>query len=185
MAKALGSEKKTIRKIDGNKSLFGKWRGVLNEAFSQFGEFLPKVEADKIQLDPKIADKTAKVSTKAAEIFGRSPAKRAYELERILADVLVSVKEQNIFIVAEDVDRSGTDGIHFLETLNYFIKNNQQLKESDKKVIVIAPVAKRTYFDEKESFYKCIDIVLHYELEVKSAARLSNIFLARCPRACE
>lgn len=169
LARALGSEKEATRKIDGNKSLIGKWGGVVSEAFSQFGDLLTKVDIDKVQLDSKVAAGAAKVGTKAAEIFGRSPAKRAYELERILADILVSIKEPNIFMIVEDVDRSGPDGIHFLETLNYFIKNNQQVEQSGKKVIVIAPIAKGTYADNKDSFYKCIDVVINYEPEVKSA----------------
>lgn len=179
LAKEIGVEHKATRKIDGNKSIIGKWGGIVGELFSQFGESLPKVEIDKITLDPKVAEGAAKVSDKASSIFGRSPAKRAYELERILADVLLSVKEQIIYIVAEDVDRSGADGIHFLETLNYFIKNNQQLVDSKKKIVVIAPISDKIYLDSerRESLYKCVDIFIEYKPLVKSStAFLKNVF---------
>lgn len=177
LARALGDEKKATRKIDGNKSLIGKWGGVLSEIFTQFGDSLPKADINKVQLEPETASKVAKIGDKALEVFGRSPAKRAYELERILADVLVSVKEPNIFIIVEDVDRSGPDGMHFLETLSYFIKNNQQLSKSGKKIIVIAPIAKGTYADNKDSFYKCIDVMINYEPEVKSADKfIDHVF---------
>lgn len=179
LAKEIGIEHKASRKIDGNKSIIGKWGGIVGELFSQFGESLPKAEINKITLDPKITEGAAKVSDKASSIFGRSPAKRAYELERILADVLLSVKEKTIYIVAEDVDRSGSDGIHFLETLNYFIKNNEQLISSNKKIVVIAPISDKIYadMDKRESLYKCIDIFIEYKPLIKSStAFLKNIF---------
>jgi hypothetical protein len=161
------------------KSIIGKWGGIVGELFSQFGESLPKVEVDKITLDPKVAEGATKVSDKASSIFGISPAKRAYELERILADVLLSVKEQTIYIVAEDVDRSGSDGIHFLETLNYFIKNNEQLTNSEKRIIVIAPISDKVYVDpeKRESLYKCVDIFIEYKPLIKSStAFLKSVF---------
>jgi hypothetical protein len=179
LAKEIGVEHKAARKIDGNRSIIGKWGGIVGELFSQFGESLPKAEIDKITLDPKVAESVAKVSDKASSIFGRSPAKRAYELERILADVLLSVKEQAIYIVAEDVDRSGSDGIHFLETLNYFLKNNEQLTNSEKKIIVIAPISDKVYAnsERRESLYKCVDIFIEYKPLIKSsAAFLKNVF---------
>lgn len=179
LAKEIGVEHKAARKIDGNKSIIGKWGGIVGELFSQFGESLPKVEVDKITLDPTISEGAAKVSDRASSIFGRSPAKRAYELERILADVLLSVKEDIIYIVAEDVDRSGSDGIHFLETLNYFIKNNEQLMQSGKKIVVIAPISDKAYSDseKRESLYKCVDIFIEYKPLIKnSSSFLKNIF---------
>ena len=177
IAQQLGLEKKVTRKIEGNKSLIGKWGGVIGEAFTQFGDFLPKTDVAKIEVDPKVAVRAAKISQKAEEIFGKSPAKRAYELERILADVLVSIKENVIYIIVEDIDRSGSDGVNFLETLNYFIKNNEQLKGSGKKMIIIAPIGKAAYSKEIESFYKCTDLVLDYRPSVKSAEQfVKSIF---------
>lgn len=169
VAKQLGQDKKATRKIDGNKSLFGKWGGILGETFSQFGEHLPKVEVDKIEVDPAIAEKAAKITQKAQEIFGKSPVKRVYELERIFADILVSIKEDTIYLVVEDVDRSGSDGLNFLETLNFFIKNNEQIKASGKKIIVIAPIATGNYEEAKDSYHKCVDIAFHFVPKVKSA----------------
>jgi hypothetical protein len=179
LAKQIGIEKQTERKIDGNKSIIGKWGGIVDEFFGQFGDSLPTVDVSKISFDPKIANGVTKVSNKAAEIFGRSPAKRAYELERILADVLLSVNEKVIYIVAEDVDRSGADGIHFLETLNYFLKNNEQITGSNKKIIVISPISDKAYKDEvlRESLYKCVDLFIEYKPSVLSSKKfIESIF---------
>lgn len=169
VAKQLGQGKKAARKIDGNKSLFGKWGGIVGEIFSQFGEALPAVEVKKIEVDSAVASKVAGVTGKAQEIFGKSPVKRVYELERIFADILISIKENTICLVVEDVDRSGSDGLNFLETLNFFIKNNEQVKESGKKIIVIAPIATKNYEESKDSYYKCVDIAFHFVPTVKSA----------------
>ena len=169
LAKQIGVERKAARKIDGNKSLIGKWGGIVTELFSQFGDSLPEVEINKINLDPKVTTGAAKISDKVSTIFGKSPAKRAYEMERILADVILSVKEDIIYLIVEDVDRSGTDGIHFLETLNYFIKNNDQLEKSKKKIIVIAPISDRAYEENRESLYKCVDLFMEYSPVIKSS----------------
>ncbi len=171
IAKQLGQGKQATRKIDGNKSMIGKWGGILGETFSQFGGLLPKAEVAKIEIDPELAAKGVGIAKKAQEVFGRSPAKRVYELERIFADILVSIKENTIFLTVEDVDRSGSDGLNFLETLNFFIKNNEQIKVSGKKIIVIAPIATKNYKQEKDSYYKCIDIALEFIPRVKSAKK--------------
>lgn len=169
VAKQLGKDKKAVRKIDGNKSLFGKWGGIVGEIFSQFGEALPAVEVKKIEVDSAIAGKAVGVTEKAQEIFGKSPVKRVYELERIFADILISIKEDIVCLVVEDVDRSGSDGLNFLETLNFFIKNNEQIKESGKKIIVIAPIATKNYEESKDSYYKCVDIAFRFVPTVNSA----------------
>lgn len=177
LAKEIGIENKAIRKIDGNKSVIGKWGGIVGELFGQFGDSLPKVEIEKITLDPKTVGDVAKISEKASAIFGRSPAKRAYEMERILADVLLSIKEQNIYLIAEDVDRSGADGINFLETLNYFIKNNEQIAQSSKKIVVIAPISEESYKKNRGNLYKCIDLFIEYHPIVKSSRNfLQSVF---------
>lgn len=170
VAKQLGQDKKVVRRVDGNKSMLGRWGGIVGEIFSQFGDNLPKLEADKLgEVDPKAAGKVAAITGKAEAIFGKSPVKRVYELERIFADILVSIDAETIYIVVEDVDRSGSDGLHFLETLNFFIKNNEQVAKSDKKIIVIAPIATANYLESKDSYYKCVDVALDFAPQIKSA----------------
>jgi hypothetical protein len=177
IAKQIGSEHKIVKKIDGNKSIFGKWGSIATEIFGQFGDMIPKQEIEKITLDPESSPGVAKVAEKASSIFGRSPAKRAYEMERILADVLLSVKEKKIYIVAEDVDRSGSDGINFLETLNFFIKNNEQVTKSNKQIIIIAPISDQAYINNKDSLFKCIDTFIEYKPTIKSSKSfISHVF---------
>lgn len=177
IAKQLGQENTTTRKVDGNKSIIGKWGGMIGETFSQFSEYLPKAELNKIELDNEVTQKAAKLTGKAQEIFGRSPVKRIYEMERILADILMSTPETRIYLVAEDIDRSGADGLHFLETLNFFIKNNEQIKKSGKIIIVIAPIATANYVESQSSYYKCVDVAFQFTPKVKSAEKfIQNVF---------
>lgn len=179
IAKQAGKHKGVQKKIDGNPSVLGKWGGIVGELFSQFGSLLPDVETNKISVDSGNTSKAAKVGDKALEIFGRSPAKRTYEMERILADVLVSVEGKRIYIVAEDLDRSGSDGVNFLETLNYFLKNNEQLLRSGKTVIVIAPMSNKVQQDseKRESLYKCVDLFLEFKPTIKSSKEfLKSVF---------
>lgn len=177
VAKQLGQAKKATRKIDGNKSLLGKWGGIIEETFSQLGELLPKVEIEKIEVKPEVVKKAAKITEKAEVIFGKSPVKRVYELERILADILVSAEEDRVYLVVEDVDRSGADGLNFLETLNFFVKHNEQIKESGKNIVVVAPIATKNYEDSKDSYYKCVDIAFRFVPKVRSAnAFLSQVY---------
>lgn len=178
VAKQLGQDKKATRKIDGNKSLFGKWGGILGETFAQFGEHLPKVEVDKIEIDPAVAEKAAKVTAKAQEVFGKSPVKRVYELERILADILVSIEEDRVYVVVEDIDRSGSDGLNFLETLNFFVKHNEQIRESEKVIIIVAPIATKNYEESKDSYYKCVDIAFPFIPKVNSATEFLKLVLS-------
>ncbi len=168
VAKQLGTEASISRKVDGNKSALGKWGSIVGEIFVQANEVLPDIKiADKL-IEGRGASKVAKVASRASELFGRSPAKRAYDFEQILADLLIGVDSNTVYIVAEDTDRSGRDGMNFLETINFFLKNNKKLVESDKKVIVIAPVGTDHYRVNKQNYYKCVDIALRYEPTVKS-----------------
>lgn len=64
----------------------------------------------------------------------KRPLRRVFELENELGKVLKDLEEP-LVIVIEDVDRTGDEGLVFLETLRNFLKANS----FKKPVIVIAP----------------------------------------------
>ncbi|WP_457641284.1 P-loop NTPase fold protein [Persephonella sp.] len=87
------------------------------------------------------------------------------------------------FIIIEDIDRAHEGGIFFLETLSYFLRNNQF---KDKKIIAIVPLNK-DYLEEKfkissdEYYLKAIDYQyplfqkLHWHKFIKEIIDLSLI----------
>lgn len=83
-----------------------------------------------------------------------SPAKRVFEIQEILTRIIKDLNKE-IFIIVEDIDRSGDKGVYFLETLRNFIKTN----DSAKKIIVIAPIGSEV-IEQQEfnySYGKCLD----------------------------
>jgi len=88
-----------------------------------------------------------------------SPAKRTFQIQKILNDLLDNIDEENIYIVIEDIDRSGDSGIYFLETLNHFFKNNFK---SEKKVRIIVPISDKKYEESRSAYLKCLDITHNF-----------------------
>ena len=86
------------------------------------------------------------------KVFSPSPAKRVFEIQAILKELLNTSGKETI-IVVEDVDRSGDYGVYFLETLNHFFKNNN-FKD---KVVVIAPMSDDAYQERLQSYLKSVD----------------------------
>lgn len=166
VARQLGEEKSALRSLDGHKSIAGKWGGAVAEAFEQIKAFIPHDALGLIKDGQSTGAAASKVGSKIADLFEKSPAKRAYEMERILSDLLLSVASQDIFLVVEDIDRSGDDGVNFLETLNYFLKNTPALEE--KNVIVLAPMSNRSYEENVDAYIKCVDYFEFFVPRIKS-----------------
>jgi len=102
--------------------------------------------------------------------FQTSPARRVFEIQEILTDLISDkVDADTLVIVTEDVDRSGPNGIYFLETLKQFVKT----LGSDKQVIVIVPIAETSFLDNQESYFKCLDVIDFLDTSNNS---LSNFF---------
>ncbi len=82
----------------------------------------------------------------------------------VLADIIENYPK-NLFIVLEDIDRSGDHGKYFLETLKYFLFSHHY----EKKVIFIVPVATQTYDREscKKSYIKSLNYTMSYEPKYK------------------
>ena len=79
-------------------------------------------------------------------MFAASPAKRVFEFQEILTAIIKSQKK-NIFIVIEDIDRSGDSGIFFLETLKHFLRNLEITVKH--RVIAIVPIGDKSYRGDK------------------------------------
>ncbi|MBW7954960.1 hypothetical protein H3C61_04060 [Candidatus Gracilibacteria bacterium] len=111
-----------------------------------------------------------------ADLLKTSPTKRIIELQNILLNLLSQVKENNIYIILEDIDRSGDNGIYFLETLNHFLKNI----EIEKRIIVIVPIGQESYEKEslKISYLKSLDYFYNFSLkDVKLNLLVEKLFI--------
>lgn len=86
--------------------------------------------------------------------FRTSPARRVFEIQQILIDILnKKLNADQLCIVIEDIDRSSDAGIFFLETLKQFIKESKL----DKKVLVIVPIGEDNFRNSYNSYLKCLD----------------------------
>ena len=89
--------------------------------------------------------------------FKTSPARRVFEIQESLEGIIKKQKK-DIFIIIEDIDRSGDSGIFFLETLKQFFDNII----SDNKLVAIVPIANDKFETEKDSFLKCLNFVEYF-----------------------
>lgn len=105
-----------------------------------------------------------------------SPIKRLYEFEKLLEEVIKWCERKNdtIYIVLEDIDRSSDYWIFFLETLNYFIKTKKDL---EKKIIIIVPMSKDKFIQRREEYSKCIDYEYEYSLWKRSFDKIVSEFI--------
>lgn len=88
-----------------------------------------------------------------SHFFKSSPARRVFEIQEILIELIKEVKELRIVIVIEDIDRSGDAGIFFLETLKQFISTN----DFNKEILIIVPLWTKEYYNHIDSYLKPID----------------------------
>jgi hypothetical protein len=101
-----------------------------------------------------------------------SPARRVDEIQSILKEQ-IELFDKDLFIVIEDIDRSGDSGVFFLETLKQFLRN-QPFKH---KVCVIVPIADDNYHKNLDSYLKCIDYFEFFELpEIQLERYVSEVF---------
>ena len=87
-----------------------------------------------------------------------TPARRVFEMQEVFTALLSTIDSQRIVFVLEDVDRSGSDGLFFLETFKQFL-NNTKL---EKRVIVLVPISNDSYYTHLDTYLKCLDYVEFY-----------------------
>ena len=93
-----------------------------------------------------------------SHFFKTSPARRVFEIQEIL-EKIIKKQKKDIFIIIEDIDRSGDSGIFFLETLKQFFDNIN----SDNKLVAIVPIANDRFEAKKDSFLKCLNFVEYFD----------------------
>lgn len=141
-AEQVGEKKEVIKKIDGT-SAKSKWVDLATDIASGVSSFIPK--------EVNFLDKFV-------NIFQKSPATRVFQLQDILRTLIKHI-DQNLYIVIEDIDRSGDKGVFFLETLKQFL----QSLSIDKKIIVFVPISDDSYYDKNESYLKTVDVFNFFE----------------------
>jgi hypothetical protein len=157
-------------KVPGRKEL---WETFVLDLARQFNERSFKETINKID-GKQNDDKKALVNTigdipipglsaikNINHFFNTSPATRVFEIQEILKEVFNKFPQKHLIIVAEDVDRSGQEGIFFIETLKQFIRTF--CNDISKKITVIIPVSKSSYNDNEESYLKCLDVVSFFD----------------------
>ncbi len=145
IADQLGDKKKTTGKIDGKTSTSKTVRAI-----AQIAQFAG------------VATGLSFIAEKFSYLFEGQRIERVFEIQGLLNDMLSTVTEDEIFIVVEDIDRSGDAGKYFLETLKQFVKNNT----SKKRIVVIVPIGEEVYeqdIDLQASYYKSLDHILYFE----------------------
>ena len=98
--------------------------------------------------------------------FKTSPARRVFEIQEILEEIIKKQKK-DIFIIIEDIDRSGDSGIFFLETLKQFFDDIN----IDRKLVAVVPIANDKFEIKKDSFLKCLNFVEYFDF---SNVKLDN-----------
>ena len=153
------------RKVPDRKDL---WEGFVLEFARQVEE--KTFETARKEIDGKSKDdiKTliyvvsdlpgARIIKNFNHFFKTSPARRVFEIQEILEGIIKKQKK-DIFIIIEDIDRSGDSGRFFLETLKQFFDNI----DLDNKLVAIVPIANDKFETEKDSFLKCLNFIEYFD----------------------
>lgn len=99
---------------------------------------------------------------KLADFFVTSPAKRVFQIQRVLGEVLLKdeVKGKQIYVVIEDADRSGDAGVYFIETLSNFLRTTKL----DNKIKVFVPIAGKSFTEKRDAYIKALDFVEFFDI---------------------
>lgn len=151
--------KKARKKIDGTsaddiKSLVG----ILSEGINLF---LPG----------------AGVAKNFSSLFKSSPARRVFEFREMLHD-LIKKCDSDLFIVLEDADRAGQEGIIFLETIKQFIAKELS-NYKNHKIIFIVPIGRKNYEgpDYNASYRKILDYKFDFDPEINFEKFIEEVFI--------
>lgn len=125
---------KARREIDGEKK--EDWKALLRVLFEGANNFIPG----------------ASIGKNFANLFKSSSCRRVFELQDIFKEIIDKSKK-DLFIIVEDIDRSGDMGLFFLETLKNFIKS----QSFNNKVTIIVPISDDHYSRGKDSYLKVLD----------------------------
>ena len=144
-----------------NKKLFNYARNIIDGKSGQALKNLSTAAADTVNTFLP----GASVLKNLIPLFHTSPARRVYEFQELLVDIINKKVKKDVFIIIEDIDRSGDMGVFFLETLKHFIKNREE--DLNHKVIVIVPIGEEIWQeggDKKiqDSYSKTLDLKITF-----------------------
>jgi len=101
--------------------------------------------------------------SKFVELFKSSPAKRVFEIQEVLKQIINSQKK-DIYVVVEDIDRSGDAGIYFLETMKQFIRDTK----FKKRIVVIVPIGDGNFAKYNDLYLKCLDYIEFFNPKIEN-----------------
>lgn len=88
-----------------------------------------------------------------------SPATRTYQIQKILTQLITQkMKDKEVVIIIEDIDRAGEAGIFFLETLKTYLK----ALDASIRIKCIVPVSTVSFEKNPDSYLKCIDVIEYF-----------------------
>ena len=165
-ARQLSKLEKYKRKVDGqsgkDKKLAVSTAGsAVNLVTTAFG--LPLI------LEPLFA------LVKNLDYFAeKSPARRVFEIQDIFIDLINTIDNDKVVFVIEDIDRSGQDGLFFLETFRQFLSKNNLKKQ----VVVIVAISNASYYENLDTYLKCLDYVEFFnkKSDIKLESFISDVF---------
>lgn len=157
IAEQLGRRNGITKKIDSSASVSQKVGGIIFDGMTV-----------------ALAGVNLSISKVFNSLFKDKPITRVFELQDLLTKMLSSIEGKDIYIVVEDIDRSGDNGIFFLETLRQFIKNNLY----DKTIIVLTPIGTEMYSltEQKQAYQKVFDYTLHLDTKGVSYEQFIDAF---------
>lgn len=177
--------KKVQAKIDGTK----------NKSLTTLIKNAPSVGTIAITGNIALAPLGDKLGNLLASFTASSPAKRVFEIQEIIATLIISDKEKRrIYIEVEDADRADQAGIYFIETLSHFMRTLHDYKGFSKgtEIKIFVPIARTSFFGDEgrqQAYVKALDVVEFFEPKVLSLSNfLRNLLdddLLNTPRYLE
>lgn len=112
-----------------------------------------------------------------SSLFKSSPARRVFEFREMFLR-LIEKHNADLFVVLEDVDRAGHEGMVFLETLKQFIAKELSVYTKH-KVIFIVPVGTKNYEmpEYLDSYRKTLDYKFDFEPDVNFERFVNEVFI--------
>lgn len=97
-----------------------------------------------------------------SSLFYDFPINHLSELQKEFLEYINShKKDEDLFIVLEDIDRSNDSGINFLETLSYLLRN---CPNTTRKIVIIATINKDGFKNNLSAYEKCLDFMYFSQL---------------------
>ncbi len=137
----IGLREEALRKIDG--------KGTANQAIDA---------ASKIADAADLVASGAGLVGKVISLFKSSPAKRVFQLQNILSE-MIRQQEKHVVVVIEDIDRSHDAGVYFLETLKDFMRR----LSAETDIVAIVPIGDEQHHSNMPSYLKCLDYTEYFK----------------------